>query len=91
MKDILTNYVGQEIGINLEKPFRIDSAKLKSVSDEHFSVIDKHHGYTHHFAYQSVVQIIEGEGGIDIGGLFTHKEHHNVIVKVGHLVEYIRS
>ncbi len=46
-------------------------------------------GYAHYFSYQSIVQIIEFHEGIDVGGIFAHKEHHIVVVKVGHLIEYV--
>lgn len=59
------------------------------VNENYFSISDHNKGYTHHFSYQAVVQIIEHDGGIDIGGLFTHNKHHTVVVKVGHLMEYL--
>ena len=89
MREILKKYVGEEIGINIERPFRIDPVKITFAGDDHFSVQDHDREYTHHFSYQSIAQIIENEGGIDIGGLFTHKKHFSVIVKIGHIVEYI--
>ena len=89
MKTVLAKYVGKEIGINHEKPFRIESAKLLEATDDYFSIMDQDKGYTHYFSYASVVQVIEHQQGIDVGGLFTHKEHHLVVVKVGHLIEYI--
>lgn len=89
MKMLLEKYLDQDIGINFEKPFRIESAKLVALYDNYFSIIDYSKGYTHHFRYQSIVQVIEHPQGIDVGGLFTHKAHHNVVIKVGHLIEYI--
>jgi hypothetical protein len=88
MKRILDNYLEQEIGINIERPLRIDSAILKAVGDTYFSVIDESKGYLHHFSYTSIVQIIEHPHGIDVGGLFEHKKHFNLVIKVGHIPEF---
>lgn len=89
MKNVLEKYLYKDIGINYEKPFRIDDAKLVELTDNYFSVVDHNKGYTHYFSHSSIVQIIEHQRGIDVGGLFTHKKHHLVVVKVGHLIEYI--
>ncbi len=88
MRELLEQYIDQEIGINIERPLRIDSATLKSVSDSYFSLIDASKGYTHHFSYNSIIQIIEHPDGIDVGGLFEHKKHFNLVIKVGHIPEF---
>ena len=88
MKSILEPYLDQEIGINIERPMRIDSATLKKVTDDFFTVIDEHKGYTHHFPHQSIIQVIEYREGIDVGGLFEHKKHFNLVIKVGHMPEF---
>ncbi len=88
MKNILDHYLGQEIGINIERPMRIDSATLKAVTDNYFTVVDEHKAYTHHFPYHSIIQIIEHTEGIDVGGLFEHKKHFNLVIKVGHMPEF---
>lgn len=87
MKKILDNYLNQEIGINIERPLRIDSATLKSVNNDYFSVVDENKGYTHHFFYHSIIQIIEHPDGIDVGGLFEHKKHYSLVIKVAHMPE----
>ncbi len=89
MRDILIKYLDQEIGINYERPFKIESAKLVAVDEEHFSIIDHSKEYTHHFSYMSVVQIIENADGVDISAMFAHDKHFEVVVKVGHIFEYI--
>ena len=89
MRSVLARYLDKDIGINFEKPFRIESARLVEVSDEYFSIIDHHKGYTHYFAFSSIVQIIEDIRGVEVGGFFTHKDNHCIVVKVGHIIEYI--
>ena len=88
MRVILEKFLNQEIGINIERPLRIDSVTLTSVDDGFFSVVDENKGYTHHFSYSSIIQIIEHLNGIDVGGLFEHKKHFNLVIKVGHIPEF---
>ena len=88
MKEILEKYLDMEVGINIERPLRIDPAKLVATRETYFSVVDEYKGYTHHFSYNSIVQIIEHAGGIDVGGLFEHKKHFNLVIKVGHIPEF---
>ena len=88
MKKILDPFLEKEIGINIERPLRIDSATLKAVTDDYFSVQDDTKGYTHHFPYNSIVQIIEHPDGIDVGGLFEHKKHFSLVIKIEHMPEF---
>ena len=88
MKEILAPYLGKEIGINIERPLRIDSATLKYVAEDYFSVEDDARGYTHHFPYSSIVQIIQHPDGIDVGGLFEHKKHFSLVIKIEHIPEF---
>jgi hypothetical protein len=87
MKEILEEHLQQEVGINVERPLRIDAAVLTAVSDAHFSVIDENKGYTHHFPFSAIIQVIEHPEGIDVGGLFEHKKHFSLVIKVGHIQE----
>jgi len=89
MKDVLTRHVNQEVGINLDRPFRVESALLLNVEHDYFTIQDHKNDYIHHFSYASVVQIIENPGGVEVGGLFTHKRRFPVVIKVGHLVEHV--
>lgn len=88
MKNILEKFLNQEIGINLERPLRIDSATLISVDDGWISVADNDRGYTHHFPFHSIIQIIEHPNGIEVGGLFEHKKHFNLVIKIAHVPEF---
>lgn len=89
MKDILSKHVNQEVGINLDRPFRIESALLLNVEDDHFTIQDHKNEYIHHFSYASIVQVIENPDGVEVGGLFSHKKRFPIVIKVGHLVEHI--
>lgn len=87
MKSILEPYIGKEIGINIERPLRIDSAILKNARDDCFAIVDENKGYTHYFPYSSIVQVMEHPDGIDIGGLFEHTKHFVLVIKVSHIPE----
>ena len=87
MRTILEKHLQQEVGINIERPLRIDSATLTSVDDNTFSVVDENKGYTHYFPYHAIIQVIEHPDGIDVGGFFEHKKHFSVVIKVAHIPE----
>ncbi len=87
MKTLLQPWINSEIGINLERALHIEGATLSSVQNEYFSVSDAR-GYTHHFPYSSILQIIEHEGGIEVGGLFQHKKLFPLVIKITHLPEF---
>ncbi len=89
MKEILTKYLDTEIGINIHKAFHIDSAQLTGVHESYFTVQDLKDNNIHHFSYMSIVQIIENPEGVKVGGFFEHKKEYKVVIKVGHLVEYV--
>jgi len=89
MKEILLPYLNQKIGINFERAFKIEPAELIHVTETFFSIRDTRNGDVHYFSWHAVVQIIENPAGIEIGGLFTHKETFTITVKVGHLTEYV--
>ncbi|MDH3688350.1 MAG: hypothetical protein OEU36_02545 [Gammaproteobacteria bacterium] len=89
MKDVLERHLNQEVGINLERPFRVESALLIKVEDDYFTIQDHKNDYIHHFSYASIVQVVENPDGVEIGGLFSHKKRFPVVIKVGHLVEHI--
>ena len=88
MKRILAKYLNKEVGINIEKAYQFESAQVIAVEDDYFSIVDENHSFTHHFSYHCIVQIIENDGGVDVGGFLSHK-HFNVVIKVGHIIEFV--
>jgi hypothetical protein len=88
MKRILEKYLNKEVGINIEKAFRFESVRITAVEDDYFSIVDENQSYTHHFSYHCIVQIIENDDGVDVGGFLSHK-HFNVVIKVGHVMEFL--
>ena len=89
MKAVLQAHLDKTIGLNYESPFKIEAVKLIAAHENYFTIVDSRRGYTHHFSYSSIVQVIESPDGVDVGGLFSHKEHFEMVVKVGHLAQYV--
>lgn len=89
MKSILSKYENTEVGINLDKPFHLQKAMLTDIADDHFSIMSNNDNSLHHFPYSAVVQLVENPDGIKVGGFWQGKSYYALIIKVGHLVEYI--
>ena len=89
MKELLEKHLHNKIGINCSKAFRIEAATLIHLGNEYFSVVEEETGYTRHFPWHNVIQIIEHPSGVEVGGLFSHKDKHAVVIKVGHLTEVV--
>ncbi len=89
MKSILEKYQSAEVGINLSKAFNLEKATLTSVHEEYFSIMGRQGSCLHHFPYSAIVQLIENPDGVQVGGFLQHKECYALVIKVGHLVEYV--
>ena len=89
MKDLLNRYVGSEIGLNLVKPTHIDTVKLEAVHASYFTVVHKKDGNTYHFPFLNIVKVIENPEGVTVGGFFTQKKTYPLVVKTGHIVDFI--
>lgn len=89
MKNILSKYENAEIGINLDKAFHLQKATLVHVEADHFSIMGTQDTCLHHFPYTAIVQLIENPDGVKVGGFLQHKECYPLVIKVGHLVEYV--
>ena len=89
MQSILEKYQSTEIGINLSKVFQLEKATLTGVQGDYFSIMGKHDSCLHHFPYSAIVQLIENPDGVQTGGFLQHKECYALVIKVGHLVEYV--
>jgi len=85
LKQQLEPYVQQAIGVNAEKPFHIDRVTLLGVHQDHFSIRQQSNGLTRHIPYHCILQILQKDGGVEVGGLFTHRERFDLVVKITHL------
>ncbi len=91
MKDLLQPHVGSEVGINILRAYRIDSAKLIAVHDNYFTVESEKDSNTYHIPMTNIVKVMENADGVNIGGLFLQHKSHPLVIKVGHVVEYVPS
>ena len=89
MKELLSRFIDHEVGINYLRPHHIDPAIVIAASKGFFSVRGQSDQSVHHYPYNNIIQIAEKEGGIEIGGPFTHKHRYEVIIKIGHLVDVV--
>ena len=89
MKNLLQDSVGSEIGINIIRAYRIDSAKLVAVHDEYFTVEPENDDNTYHVPLMNIVKVIQNANGVSVGGLFKQHKSHPLVIKVGHVVEYV--
>jgi len=89
MREVLTAWVGEEIGCNIVKPFHVNPVTLESVQADHFVLLDPSTDNRHIFSYDAIIQIITNPKGVHTGGLFEHKATWPLVIKVGHLLQYI--
>ena len=89
MKAILDKYLDTEIGINATQLNRIDAMKLVEVMDNHFSVQDPKTDDLLTIPFSNIVKVLRNPSGIKVGGMFEQKKEFPIIVKVGHVVQYI--
>ena len=87
MKDIFERYVGKEIGMNVERPFHLDTFTVESVTDSYFTASREKNSNLFHIPYQNIIRVIEDDlEGIHVGGLFHQKRDFQLVVKIGHYV-----
>ena len=65
MKAILQRYVGKEVGINLYKPFNIDTFTIDVVEDNYITVSNQENSNLIHIPFQNVTVLREGWGLTD--------------------------
>jgi len=89
MRDLLQSFVKHRIGINYLRPHHIDPAVLVAIHDDYFTVRGEDDQALHHYPYSNIIQVAQKEGGIEIGGPFTHKQRFEVVIKIGRLVDVV--
>ena len=87
MKALFDRYVNARIGLNYHTAYHIDEATLTLVADTYFGALGAKDGVTHYYPYTAVIHVMEKDGGVEVGGLFTHKHLWPLVVKVGHVVD----
>lgn len=89
MYDILSRHLNDEIGVNITKPLHIESVTLTSVQQDYFTVSRAKDGNTYHLPFLNIVKLIENPEGVNVGGLFQQKKTYPLVVKIGHLIDYV--
>jgi hypothetical protein len=87
MNQILTKYVGEDIGINFKEAKKYDEAELVEVNVDYFSIRDPETNLLYSYPVRAILNIVEGDGGVSAGGVFSRKEYA-VCVEVWHMVVY---
>lgn len=90
MKKLVEKYVGQNIGINFMQLKKYDIAYLVSASDEYFTIKDPKTNISYTYQYKWIMNVIEAEGGISTGGIFS-QQNYPVLIEVFHFVVYSGS
>lgn len=83
IKDLLSPYVGERIGINTTKAWELDAAELVGIQRDFFSV--RCDGLTHHIPYGQVLRVVEAVKGPVTTGMFGNNRYA-VVVTVFDLV-----
>ena len=91
MKELLKIYLNSEIGVNIIKPLLVDSVTLIAVHEDYFTVKHELDGNTYHLPFLNIVKIIENPDGVSVGGIFRQKKKFPMVIKIGHLVDYMPS
>jgi len=89
MKSILKKHVDGIIGMNVDSPFHIEAVQLLAIHDEYFSISREKDQNTIHIPYTNIVRIVENPNGVRVGGIFHQKKSFPIVVKIGHIVEYV--
>jgi len=87
MKALFDRYVGQPIGLNYASAYAVDGAKLVESGPDYIAAVGDKDGVTHYYPHSSILHAMEKAGGVEVGGLFRHKQAWPLVVKVGHVVD----
>jgi len=89
LKKIFEKYLNKQVGINIDKAFHIQSAQLVDIENDFFTVTLEENDDLHHFKYSSIVHVIENPKGVVIKKIFSHNKAYPIVIKIGHLFEYV--
>ena len=81
MLSLLEKYKGQAIGINYDNSADIREAQLVDVNGEYFRVFAEQKNLYYTYPFKSILTIIEGQDGVEIGET-KEKVKFNVVIKV---------
>ena len=90
LKDILKNYEGQKVGVNIQGSSHIDEVLLQNVGEDYFSVVASDDDNTYHIPYSHIAHIAENPKGVKEGKfLFRIRTDLPVFIRLGPQIQYI--
>jgi hypothetical protein len=89
MKDLIQRYVGQTIGANVVKPHSVEPTIVIATEDDYFTVQVQGSDDLYHVPYLNIVKVIENSSGITIKEFFHRNHTYALVIKIGHLIEYV--
>lgn len=89
MRDLIQRYASQTIGANVVKPHSVEPVTIVAVADDYFTLKSGGSDDLYHVPYLNIVKVIENEQGITIKELFHRKHTYKLVIKIGHLIEYV--
>ena len=89
MRDLIERYTGQTIGANVVKPHNVEPVTVTAVAEDYFTLQAGGSDDLYHVPFLNIVKVIENEQGITIKELFHRKHTYKLVIKIGHLIEYV--
>ncbi len=89
MKNLIERYRGKTIGINLTKPHHVEPATVVGAEENYFSVKADGSDDLYHLPYLNIVKAIENADGITVKEFLHRGQTYMLVIKIGHLVEYV--
>ena len=87
MKALFDRQLQRKIGLNYDTAYHVDEATPTLAANTCFAAVGERDGVTRYHPYSSVIHVMEKEGGVEVGGLFTHKHRWPFGVKVGRVMD----
>ncbi len=89
MRSLIERYTGSMIGMNVVKPHLVEPVTVVAVHDNYFTVQPDGTDDVYHLPYLNIVKAIENANGITVKEFFHRKHTYTLVVKIGHMVEYV--
>lgn len=91
MKELIERYVGQTIGANAVRPHSVEPVTVIAAHRDYFTVQPEGSSDLYHLPYLNLIKVIENPEGITIKEFFHRAHTYLLVVKLGHMVEYVPS
>ena len=89
MKDLIAKYTGEMVGANVVKPHSVEPVTVVNAGQDYFTLQVEGSEDLYHIPYLNIVKVIENPNGITIKELFHRKHTYVLVIKIGHLIEYV--